>query len=219
MHTAKVIHKVWSYAALQCHLAGRLLTRWFGFWGQLDAVGRGVGVRLATALIGVLAGSVWWPYCQTGTRRGAGFQASFRADGGSHLPEIRVQVIKLSLYHAGPAAPRPIRLGTAAALLAGYCPSPFGSRSAIRPRNLPPSSSRLYRGYHEVHRGAPMCPRYEGSPLVRVVGLAGFGIIHMLPVSCSVTACSCKGVSARSGRPICGIAQMRGKGREHCGPD
>ncbi len=34
-------------------------------------------------------------------------------------------------------------------------PSPFGSRSAIGPRNLPPSSSRLRRGYNEAPRGAP----------------------------------------------------------------
>ena len=34
-------------------------------------------------------------------------------------------------------------------------PSPFGSRSAIRPRNLPPSPSRLNRGYNRAPRGAP----------------------------------------------------------------
>src|SRR3954452_24538901 len=33
-------------------------------------------------------------------------------------------------------------------------PSPFGSRSAIRPRNLPPSPSRLHRGYNRAPRGA-----------------------------------------------------------------
>jgi len=33
-------------------------------------------------------------------------------------------------------------------------PSPFGSRSAIRPRNLPSSSSRLGRGYNRAPRGA-----------------------------------------------------------------
>src|SRR6266545_500323 len=33
-------------------------------------------------------------------------------------------------------------------------PSPFGSRSAIQPRNLPPSPSRLNRGYNRAPRGA-----------------------------------------------------------------
>src|SRR3954447_2262779 len=33
-------------------------------------------------------------------------------------------------------------------------PSPFGSRSAIRPRNLPPNPSRLNRGYNRAPRGA-----------------------------------------------------------------
>src|SRR6266568_9243926 len=33
-------------------------------------------------------------------------------------------------------------------------PSPFGSRSATQPRNLPPSPSRLNRGYNRAPRGA-----------------------------------------------------------------
>src|SRR5690242_4118109 len=33
-------------------------------------------------------------------------------------------------------------------------PQPFSIRSAIRPRNLPPSSSRLHRGYNKAPRGA-----------------------------------------------------------------
>ena len=45
-------------------------------------------------------------------------------------------------------------------------PLPFGSRSAIRPKNLPPSPSRLRRGYREAPRGAPICPRYEGKHTV-----------------------------------------------------
>ena len=45
----------------------------------------------------------------------------FPADDELHLLEIRIQAIKLSPYHAGPAAPRSIRLDTAAAFLAGYC--------------------------------------------------------------------------------------------------
>src|SRR5215471_6266679 len=46
----------------------------------------------------------------------------FPADDKLHLLEIGIQAIQLSPYHAGPAAPRPIRLGTAAAFLACYCP-------------------------------------------------------------------------------------------------
>jgi hypothetical protein len=37
-------------------------------------------------------------------------------------------------------------------------PSPFGSRSAIRPRNLPPSSSQLSWGYDKAPRGAADLP-------------------------------------------------------------
>src|SRR3954447_4965894 len=33
-------------------------------------------------------------------------------------------------------------------------PQPFSIRSAIRPRNLPPSLSRLHRGYNKAPRGA-----------------------------------------------------------------
>src|SRR5260370_9836807 len=46
----------------------------------------------------------------------------FPADDKLHLLEIGIQAIQLSPYHAGLAAPRPIRLGTAAAFLACYCP-------------------------------------------------------------------------------------------------
>ncbi len=37
-------------------------------------------------------------------------------------------------------------------------PSPFGSRSAIRPRNLPPRSSQLRWGYNKAPRGASLMP-------------------------------------------------------------
>src|SRR5512133_211391 len=44
------------------------------------------------------------------------------ADGTLHRLEIRLQAIQLSPYHAGPSAPRPIRLDTAADFLACSCP-------------------------------------------------------------------------------------------------
>lgn len=40
-----------------------------------------------------------------------------------------------------------------------WSPSPFGSRSAIRPRNLPPSSSQLCWGYTRAPRGAAVLPK------------------------------------------------------------
>ena len=76
-----------------------------------------------------------------------------------HLLEIGLQAVQLSPYSAGPAAPHARTPGH------GHCfpgmlwsPSPFGSRSAIRPRNLPPSSSRLHRGYNKAPRGAALMP-------------------------------------------------------------
>ena len=39
-----------------------------------------------------------------------------------------------------------------------WSPSPFGSRSAIRPRNLPSSSSQLRWGYTKAPRGAAVMP-------------------------------------------------------------
>ncbi len=49
-----------------------------------------------------------------------------------------------------------------------WFPSPFGSRSAIGPRNLPPSSSQLSWGYTKAPRGASLLPpiaRARYSPL------------------------------------------------------
>ena len=79
----------------------------------------------------------------------------FPAGGPLHLLEIRIQAIQLSPYHAGPPAPRPVRLGTTTGFLACYCPHrPFGSRLAIRPRDIPPNPSLLDRGYSRAPRGA-----------------------------------------------------------------
>jgi hypothetical protein len=46
----------------------------------------------------------------------------FPAGVESHLLEIGIQAIQLSPCHAGPPAPRPIRLGTTAGFLACYFP-------------------------------------------------------------------------------------------------
>src|SRR6266851_9802867 len=46
----------------------------------------------------------------------------FPADVTLRRLEIGIQAIQLSPYHAGPAAPRFIRLNTVAAFLACYCP-------------------------------------------------------------------------------------------------
>src|SRR3954465_14077435 len=54
-----------------------------------------------------------------------------------------------------PPTRRPRPLGPAAGFSGMLLsPSPFGSRSAIRPRILPPSPSRLNRGYNRAPRGA-----------------------------------------------------------------
>src|SRR6266705_4437418 len=45
----------------------------------------------------------------------------FPADVILHRLEIGIQAIQLSPYRTGPAAPRPLRLGTTAAFLACYC--------------------------------------------------------------------------------------------------
>src|SRR5713226_3051962 len=70
-------------------------------------------------------------------------------------PEIGVQAVQLSPYHAGPAdasvpAPGPDRRFSGMRLSR----SPFGSGLAIGPKNLPSSSSRLHRGYDKAPRGA-----------------------------------------------------------------
>src|SRR5205807_2768638 len=76
-------------------------------------------------------------------------------DGSLRHLEIGVQAVQLSPYHTGPAdasvpAPGPDRRFSGRRLSR----SPFGSRLAIGPRNLPSSSSRLRRGYDKAPRGA-----------------------------------------------------------------
>src|SRR3954465_7449650 len=91
--------------------------------------------------------------------------------------EIGVQAIQLSPYHAGPAdasvpAPGPDRRFSGMRLSR----SPFGSRLAIGPRNLPSSSPRLCRGYDKAPRGA-----MEGIVIdVRPPSSPGSGIIREL---------------------------------------
>jgi hypothetical protein len=51
-------------------------------------------------------------------------------------------------------------------------PSPFGSRSAIRPRNLPSSPFRLSRGYNRAPRGAAAACT-DGDARAKFVQLAG----------------------------------------------
>src|SRR5215213_5016477 len=77
--------------------------------------------------------------------------------GGCYVPslEIGLQAIQLSPYRAGPAAARPQRLrGVRCFADMLLSPSPFGSRSVIRPRNNPPSSSQLRWVYDKAPRGA-----------------------------------------------------------------
>src|SRR5215211_6288062 len=82
-------------------------------------------------------------------------QTPFRWVIKLHRVEIGLQVIQPLPYHAGPAAPRP------PAPSGGHCfsdmlsfPPPFGLRLVIRPRNVPPNSSQLSRGYNDAPRGA-----------------------------------------------------------------
>ena len=56
------------------------------------------------------------------TQGAAPVSGVFPADDALHLLEIGIQAIQLSPYHAGPAAPRFIRLSTTAAFLACCCP-------------------------------------------------------------------------------------------------
>jgi hypothetical protein len=83
------------------------------------------------------------------------FQVSFRRVLLFHLLEIRVQAIQLLAISRG-SRNAPSRTPGHGRYFPGMLlsPSPFGSRSAIRPRNLPSSSSRLSRGYNRAPRGA-----------------------------------------------------------------
>jgi len=75
-------------------------------------------------LPGVAAGTS--AACRRGRHR---LQASFRRVSELHLPEIGLQAIQLSPYHADLPARRPIRLDPAAGFLACYFPRlPFRGR-------------------------------------------------------------------------------------------
>jgi hypothetical protein len=79
----------------------------------------------------------------------------FPADGCLRRLEIGIQAIQLSPYHAGPATHRLQRLSTIVAFLACSCPRHLSDQGkAIRPRNVPPSSSHLRWGYDQAPRGA-----------------------------------------------------------------
>src|SRR5260370_37376879 len=72
-----------------------------------------------------------------------------------HLLEIRVQAIQLLAISRG-SRNAPSHTPGHGRYFSGMLlsPFPFGSRSAIRPRNLPSSSSRLSRGYNRAPRGS-----------------------------------------------------------------
>jgi hypothetical protein len=79
----------------------------------------------------------------------------FPADGCLRRLEIGIQAIQLSPYHAGLATHRLQRLSTIVAFLACSCPRHLSDQGkAIRPRNIPPSSSHLRWGYDQAPRGA-----------------------------------------------------------------
>ena len=94
----------------------------------------------------------------------------FPVDGGLHRLEIRLRAIQLSSYPAGPAARRPVRLGTAAAFLA-CCGSLHLSDPGqpSDPGTLPPSSSQLSWGYTKAPRGASLMPPTGRYGLRRVM--------------------------------------------------
>src|SRR3954454_22025380 len=99
---------------------------------------------------------------------------------GRHEPD-EPRGSRPDLWGAAGATPAAYPALGPAAGLAGMLlsPSPFGSRSAIRPRNLPPSPSRLNRGYNRAPRGAlraldvPALAALDGCLLARVGDLAG----------------------------------------------
>src|SRR6266852_1644559 len=79
----------------------------------------------------------------------------FPAGASFHLLEIRVQAIQLLAISRG-SRNAPSHTPGHGRYFPGMLlsPSGFPSRSAIRPRNLPSSSSRLSRGYNRAPRGA-----------------------------------------------------------------
>src|SRR5216684_2729369 len=79
----------------------------------------------------------------------------FPAGASFHLLEIRVQAIQLLAISRG-SRNAPSHTPGHGRYFPGMLLSPFGfpSRSAIRSRNLPSSSSRLSRGYNRAPRGS-----------------------------------------------------------------
>src|SRR6266576_1821969 len=79
----------------------------------------------------------------------------FPESASSHLLENRVQAIQLLALSRG-SRNAPSHTPGHGRYFPGMLlsPSGFPSRSAIRPRNLPSSSSRLSRGYNRPPRGA-----------------------------------------------------------------
>src|SRR5450759_2197450 len=104
-----------------------------------------------------------------------------RLSGGWNFAslEIRLQAIQLSPYHAGPTAPRFIRLNTTAAFLTCCCPLPFSHpvkslHPGTVPQSLPTeqgiqqgsscrtSCSSRPRGSHVAAGGGPRTPATPG---------------------------------------------------------
>jgi hypothetical protein len=114
------------------------------------------------------------------------FQAPFRWVLLFHLLEIRVQAIQLLAISRG-SRNAPSRTPGHGRYFPGMLlsPSGFPSRSAIRPRNLPSSSSRVSRGYNRAPRGAdaadaevtwsPTWPLVRRANRVTVPGMRGVG--------------------------------------------
>ena len=89
-----------------------------------------------------------FPYCPFGLRLAIRFKNNPPSPSRLHREYNRAPRGAISPYHAGPATRRPRRLGAAAASMACCCPlhlSDPGQPSD--PKVLPPSPSRLSRGY------------------------------------------------------------------------
>src|SRR6266550_6633832 len=104
----------------------------------------------------------------------------FPAGASFHLLEIRVQAIQLLAISRG-SRNAPSHTPGHGRYFPGMLlsPSGFPSRSAIRPRNLPSSSSRLSRGYNRAPRGADAANEY-------VLAVSG-GSVDGGSVSCPIT--------------------------------
>jgi hypothetical protein len=95
------------------------------------------------------------PACHAGTGRGAGFRRlsggwTIASSGDWDSGNPAIHRIARAPQHVVPYAwTRPLICCHAAVPV-----FPFGSRLGIRPRNNPPSSSPLNRGYDRAHRGA-----------------------------------------------------------------